>query len=426
MRVQGLHARRPPTTCSRASRSRSIVFDVELIYLARRRGYRIAIVPIRWADRRGSRMRPRPGPGAARRLGPVPDPADPSRRRRARPAGSDVTAARRTRSARSAGACRSSRSLVFAVVVGATLAVAGDTLGYDFLAYHQAAQPAPRRAARSTTSTSRPAAAFGLFFYPPTVRPRRAPVRRCCRRRPAIWVWTGAADRGVRCSGSRSCRSRATVRWWIVLLAGLSWPFVYAIKLGQVGPLLFLLFAIGWRWLDDPIRLGATAAIGAAIKIQPGLVLVWALADPALARGRRGRRARPSLASSPLRRCSPGRRSGPTSSTLVAPVSDPITTPHNFTPGAVAYQLGLAAHVAAVVQLVSSVLASSWSSCVAAVRRPRRPSYLVAVVASQLLSPILWDHYAMLLLLPVAYLLAAGRWWAVAIPLATARPARSA
>jgi dolichyl-phosphate beta-glucosyltransferase len=39
----------------------SIVFDVELIYLARRRGDRIAIVPIRWEDRRGSRMRARPG-----------------------------------------------------------------------------------------------------------------------------------------------------------------------------------------------------------------------------------------------------------------------------------------------------------------------------------------------------------------------------
>ena len=38
----------------------SIVFDVELIYLARRRGYTMAIVPITWADRRGSRMRARP------------------------------------------------------------------------------------------------------------------------------------------------------------------------------------------------------------------------------------------------------------------------------------------------------------------------------------------------------------------------------
>jgi dolichyl-phosphate beta-glucosyltransferase len=39
----------------------SIVFDVELIYLARRRGYRMAIVPIRWYDKRGSRMRASPG-----------------------------------------------------------------------------------------------------------------------------------------------------------------------------------------------------------------------------------------------------------------------------------------------------------------------------------------------------------------------------
>ena len=45
----------------------SIAFDVELIYLARRRGYRVAVVPIRWADRRGSRMHP--GPRLALRVG---------------------------------------------------------------------------------------------------------------------------------------------------------------------------------------------------------------------------------------------------------------------------------------------------------------------------------------------------------------------
>ncbi len=39
----------------------SIVFDVEIIYLARRRGYRMAIVPIQWSDKRGSRMHPRVG-----------------------------------------------------------------------------------------------------------------------------------------------------------------------------------------------------------------------------------------------------------------------------------------------------------------------------------------------------------------------------
>ena len=42
-------------------RLRSIVFDVEIIHLARKLGYRVAIVPVAWADRRGSRMRTRPG-----------------------------------------------------------------------------------------------------------------------------------------------------------------------------------------------------------------------------------------------------------------------------------------------------------------------------------------------------------------------------
>lgn len=38
-------------------RIESIVFDAEIIHLARRRGYTNAIVPVRWSDKRGSRMR---------------------------------------------------------------------------------------------------------------------------------------------------------------------------------------------------------------------------------------------------------------------------------------------------------------------------------------------------------------------------------
>jgi dolichyl-phosphate beta-glucosyltransferase len=38
----------------------SIVFDVEIIYMARRRGYGITIVPVQWSDKRGSRMQMRP------------------------------------------------------------------------------------------------------------------------------------------------------------------------------------------------------------------------------------------------------------------------------------------------------------------------------------------------------------------------------
>jgi len=38
----------------------SIVFDAEIIHLARRRGYGIGVVPVQWSDKRGSRMRVRP------------------------------------------------------------------------------------------------------------------------------------------------------------------------------------------------------------------------------------------------------------------------------------------------------------------------------------------------------------------------------
>ena len=107
--------------------------------------------------------------------------------------------------------------------------------------------------------------------------------------------------------------------------------------------------------------------------------------------------------------------------TLVRTVTDPIVTEHNFTPGAVAYQLGMDPGYASLLQFASTIaVAVIW---VVAIRTGTdEASFLVTVVVSQLVSPILWDHYAMLLLLPVAYLLAAGRWWAIAIPLVSAWP----
>ena len=58
---KGFTARRSREDLFGRQRITSIVFDVELIHLARRRGYTIAIVPVQWSDKRGSRMRMRPG-----------------------------------------------------------------------------------------------------------------------------------------------------------------------------------------------------------------------------------------------------------------------------------------------------------------------------------------------------------------------------
>ena len=183
-----------------------------------------------------------------------------------------------------------------------------------------------------------------------------------------------------------------------------------------MGPLLFLLFAIGWRWLDRPRVLGFVGAVGAAVKLQPGLVLAWALLTRRWTAVIAGAVILVALAV--LATLVAGVGAWSDFFQLIGRVSDPITTPHNFTPGAVAYQMGVARDVAALFQWVAMglvVVIVVW----AALRLEPVPSYLVVVIASQLLSPILWDHYAMLLLLPVAWLLDRGHWWAVAIPLAT-------
>ena len=200
---------RPRTTSSRASRSTSIVFDVELIYLARRRGYSDGDRadplgrPARLAHARA------PGPRPAGRVGPLPHPAHPSADRAGRRRQRDLMAIATSSAGSAARPCRSSRSSSSPCGRrGRRSRVAGDTLGFDFLAYHQAARrlldgsplydmSTSRRPAGSGSSTTRrPFVALILPFGAPVRDDRgldldRAPRRglRSRGRRPA-----GVAD----------------------------------------------------------------------------------------------------------------------------------------------------------------------------------------------------------------------------------------
>ncbi len=306
---------------------------------------------------------------------------------------------------------------MFGAVVGATLwaAAGAGTLGFDFLAYHQAANRV-LAGERLYDPSIQATGGFGLFYYPPpfvfAILPL-APLDPTV----ATWVWAGLSVVAFG-MGVALMPVTTTVRWLTGLLAGLSWPVAYAFKLGQVGPLLFLLFAIGWRWMDRPAALGGSAAAGAIVKIQPGLVLGWALLT------RRWRAVGIGVGVLAVAAAAATVTMGGLSVwtdylALLRNVSDPISTPHNFTPGAVAFQLGAPTGLAVGIQVASSVAAVA-IAIFAALRAPAVPSYLGAVTASQLLSPVLWDHYAMLLVLPVAYLLERRHWWAVLVPLSAA------
>ena len=341
--------------------------------------------------------------------------------------------------------------------VGAVLAAAGSTLGYDFLAYYGAARRVLDGQAVYDLGFQR-AGGFGLFLYPPTFLPVILPFG-LLGQAAATWAWVAAMVAAL-VAGIRLLPVPVTVRWVTLLLAGLSWPVAYTLTLGQVTPLLFLLAVLGWRAVEDgrrvedrapgsrsgasagvgpgagagrgarglrgrwwgsraPVALGVTAALGAAVKIQPGLLLAWALLGGrwcAVAAGVVTLVAVAAVATIPV-----GVGAWFDYVTLIRQVTDPVGTEHNITPAFVARGLGLSADAAGAVQL--AVAGAALLAMVVSVRRVTpAASYLVALTASQLISPVLWDHYAVLLLLPVAWLMAHGRRWAVLIPLATSLP----
>jgi len=312
--------------------------------------------------------------------------------------------------------------VVLILSVTAIIWSAGSTLGYDFQAYAAAA----RRlldGQRLYDPAIDVAGGFGIYLYPPPFALAIVPLA-LIGGQAAIAIWTGLTVLSFLGAVALMPVSR-TVRWTILLLGALDWPVLYSIKLGQVGPLLLLLFAIGWRVLDTPTRpcppagriiLGVTIALGAIVKLQPALLLGWAALtgrwrSVAVALGI-------GIAAALISILVSGTQPWFDYPALLGRVSSPLTTPHNFAPGAIALQAGFPERVAAIIQSASIGLALVLV-VVGARARPADASYLVAVVASQMLSPLLWEHYAVMLLLPVAWLLERRQWWAAAVPLAT-------
>lgn len=303
--------------------------------------------------------------------------------------------------------------VVAVVVVGAVLASAGPTLGYDTKAYLDAARRLLDGTPIYDTGIDQ-AGAAGLYYYSPPFTLVAVPFALLPAPLDVVaWMAGLVAAFGL---GVAILPVSRDVRWLIVLLAGLSWPFAYAVKLGQVGPILFLLFAVGWRWMDRPVRLGVAIAIGTIVKLQPAILFVWAALTRRWAAVAAGLITLAVAAVLATVVC--GFDSWSAWLTILRSISAPITTPHNFTPGAIAYQVGVPEGLATAIQGLNT-LAVLGLVLWAGLRSGPAVGYLTAVTASQLLSPVLWDHYAMLLLLPTAWLLDRRQWWAVAIPLAT-------
>jgi alpha-1,2-mannosyltransferase len=294
---------------------------------------------------------------------------------------------------------------LYLVYLGLTLATASYTLGCDYLAYDGAA--------RLWLSGQTPydvhvasAGSCGTYQYPPPFLLLAAPFTLLS---PSAATWAFIA-------GLSLCIPLAVLampvpgpaRLVTLGLAGASWPVLFAIKVGALGPLLLLLFSLAWRWLDRPARSATATAIGAFAKVLPALLGVWMLLTE------RWRAA--AIASCiavvvavPWLLLQPGVWLDYVS--IERTIAESVTSvPANVAPASLVYFAGMpmatsqwvgAAHTIAVLALVVFT----------ARRGSADASLVVAAIASQVIAPVLWDHYAVVLFLAVAWLAARRQWW---------------
>ena len=300
---------------------------------------------------------------------------------------------------------------VIVVSLALVLAAASYTFAFDYLAYDAAArrllagEPVFDLSFESTGT-------FGLFYYPPTFVFLVLPFA-LLPTQAAAWAWISASILATAVAIA-VMPVRRDVRALVGALVGISWPFLFAVKVGAVGPILLLAFAAGWRWLKRDMPLAASIALGAAVKLQPVLLVGW------LALAGRWRALAWTLALIAVAALAATIVVGPSAwadlATLYLRVSDATTHAQNFAPATTAFYLGAPIELAQAVQVAWLVLVGAL--VLASVRwATMEASYLVAVVATQISSPILWDHYALVLALPVAWLLQRRQWWVIVTPL---------
>jgi hypothetical protein len=293
--------------------------------------------------------------------------------------------------------------------IGFGLSVASTTLGCDYSTYADAATRHLNGEALYPAGVAR-TGECGLYQYPPPFLLFVLPF--VALGAAGLWVWIAASTTAfaVACA---ILPVRPWIRIAIFLLGAMGWPLIFGLRIGQVVPFLFLLSALGWRWLDRPGPLGLVVGIGTIVKVQPGLVIAWLVLRLNL---RAAAAAIATIAVIGVAGLVVGLGDLPTFLRVLGQISSATDLPSNYAIGASAHRLGLDLPSAGILQAVNTV-AMLGLVVVAARWMPKVPGYLLVVTISQIVSPIVWTHYALALLLPVAWLLERRQWWILIVPL---------
>jgi hypothetical protein len=317
-------------------------------------------------------------------------------------------------------AARKSAPFVIAAVGLAALGVAmtffvkSEGFGYDYLAYDGAARRVGSGAPLYLPGTVAAYAAGryeGLFLYPPPLAIALVPLTALAETTATVaWMLL----RLILLIGACVVLPVSwTARLATLGVAGLSFPVLLDLNIGNVSILVLALCAAAWRWMGTPVAALAHAAL--AVIRFPFLIF------GALFLAKRRLTALGWTIASGIAlivACIPivGLDTYAEYIAILRGLPDVSSGPHNLSFASTAADVGLPPGVAALAAL------SSYATGLAAVvfagrRRDASTAFVVTALTTLLAAPFIHPHYLVLLLLPAAWLMDRGRWWGIALPL---------
>ncbi|MCY7419587.1 MAG: DUF2029 domain-containing protein [Chloroflexi bacterium] len=301
-------------------------------------------------------------------------------------------------------------AVVIAVVVLALFSLGtqgGLSWGYDLGAYTDAAgrlvQSLPLYQEITQRGPFEPGPR-GLYLYAPPLAVALLPLTgQAVSDQVAVWTVLHIGALVLACA---AMPVRWTVRAATLLAAALCYPGISDMVLGNISTFVLLAIVLAWRWLERPL---GSIALAAGMTLRPtmgNLLMTWALR----------RIWRPivwtvlaGLVLVAVTLPFVGVEAYRGYVTMFRNLTVGLAIDHNSSIGSSAWQAGMPAEWADRLQLASYLFALV--IVVASARRDRQTAFGGGVVASLLLSPLLWSHYLLSLLVPLALILERGYRW---------------
>ena len=283
--------------------------------------------------------------------------------------------------------------LAVGFVVGSAFLIEFDSLG-DFTIFRDAAREVLHGQPPYAAADAEALAGADKFVYPPAAAFLFVPfalLPLAAAKAAFVAVSLGATMLALRLLGVRD--------WRCYGLSFLLAPMITAIGVGALGPLLLLAAAAAWRYRAMPVVAGLAVVLAVSVKLFLWPLVVWLFATRRLRAGGVAILAGTVLVLAPWSAIGfAGLREYPD---LLRTLAD-VMRWKAYSPSALAISLGVPLNATRWGELVFVAVAIAAIVLLARGRDGDRRSFISAVGAALLVTPVVWMHYLVLLLVPLA------------------------